>query len=81
MVAAAVPTVAGSMPRSASDRVAISLFRAGHDPLERRVARLAERLRAADDRRHRRLEHVVAGRADAPDADTCGAMSGSIVAA
>ena len=42
------------------------LLRAGgHDPLQRRVARLAQRLRRHDEGRQRRLEHVVAGRAEA----------------
>ena len=44
----------------------------GHDPLERRVARLAEGLGAADEGRHRRLEHVVPRRRDAVDPDLAG---------
>ena len=68
-VRAAAPPTAGRVELEIGERLRHDLLRAGsHDSLERRVARLAEQLRAHDERRHRRLQHVEAGRADPTDA-------------
>ena len=56
---------------SASEVATTSFERARHDAAQRWVARLAEDLRTHDQGGHRRLEHVVAGRAEALDADPC----------
>ena len=54
------PTRPLRRPRSASETVLLRLLLGAHDPLQRRVARLVDRVGDGDDGRQRRLDHVVA---------------------